>query len=160
VGLVGGGATCACISQTESGSDPWPAETTVDIADVDVGISRTDPLISCREVEQLHLDLIAAAREFLYIENQYLTSTLIVHALNCRLQEIDGPEIVMVLPLNNHGWLDQNKVGCRRRGGGRLPCCAYGFTQSQLHTPLPKIGPTASGSYTEMHLPGPSGPLQ
>jgi phosphatidylserine/phosphatidylglycerophosphate/cardiolipin synthase-like enzyme len=103
-------ATCACISQTESGSDPWPAETTVDIADVDVGISRTDPLISCREVEQLHLDLIAAAREFLYIENQYLTSTLIVHALNCRLQEIDGPEIVMVLPLNNHGWLEDHTV--------------------------------------------------
>ena len=77
---------------------------------MDVGISRTDPLISCREVEQLHLDLIAAAREFLYIENQYLTSALIVDALSRRLQEADGPEIVMVLPLNNHGWLEDHTV--------------------------------------------------
>ena len=107
-------ATRACIPQTESGSDPWPAETAADITNVDVGISRTDPLISCREVEQLHLDIIASAREFLYIENQYLSSTLIVDALSRRLQEVDGPEIVMVLPLNNHGWLEDHTVEALR----------------------------------------------
>ncbi len=98
------------LSRTEPSSDPWPAETAPDMSDVDIGISRTDPLIACREVEQLHLDVIAAAREFLYIENQYLTSALIVDALGRRLQDVDGPEIVMVLPLNNHGWLEDHTV--------------------------------------------------
>jgi phosphatidylserine/phosphatidylglycerophosphate/cardiolipin synthase-like enzyme len=107
-------ATCGRIPQTESDSDPWPPEAAADLTNVDVGISRTDPFISCREVEQLHLDLISAAREFLYIENQYLTSTLIVDALSCRLQEVDGPEIVMVLPLHNPGWLEDHTVEALR----------------------------------------------
>ena len=107
-------ATGDGILQTGCGNDPWPAATAVDIADVDVGISRTDPLTSRREVEQLHLDLIATAREFLYIENQYLTSILITDALRQRLLEIDGPEIIMVLPLNNHGWLEDHTVEALR----------------------------------------------
>lgn len=103
-------ATGASIPQRELDTDCWPEGVAADMIDVDVAISRTDPLISCREIEQLHLDLIAAARQFLYIENQYFTSTLIVDALSRRLQEIDGPEIVMVLPLNNHGWLEDHTV--------------------------------------------------
>ncbi|MCW5977750.1 MAG: hypothetical protein KIT09_06715 [Bryobacteraceae bacterium] len=103
-------ATGASIPKADIGNDPWPAETAADLTDVDVGISRTDPLDSCREVEQLHLDLFAAAREFLYIENQYLTSARIVEALSRRLREVDGPEIVMVLPLNNHGWIEDHTV--------------------------------------------------
>jgi phosphatidylserine/phosphatidylglycerophosphate/cardiolipin synthase-like enzyme len=107
-------ATRDCIPKTESGDDPWPPETAADLEDVNVAISRTDPLISCREVEQLNLDLIAAAREFLYIENQYLTSTLMVDALSRRLQEADSPEIVIVLPLHNHGWLEDHTVEALR----------------------------------------------
>ncbi len=60
-------ATGRLIPEPEPGSDPWPEDVPADLTDVDVAISRTDPLISCREVERLHLDLIAAAREFLYI---------------------------------------------------------------------------------------------
>jgi phosphatidylserine/phosphatidylglycerophosphate/cardiolipin synthase-like enzyme len=103
-------ATATTIPLAETDADPWPAETPADMNDVAVGISRTDPLIFCREVEQLHLDLIATAREFLYIENQYFTSTLILDALSHRLQEVDGPEIVMVLPLHNHGWLEDHTL--------------------------------------------------
>jgi phospholipase D1/2 len=103
-------ATGASIPETKPDSDPWPPKTLADTADVVVGISRTDPLTSCREVEKLHLDLIADARESLYIENQYLTSPLIVQALSRRLQESDGPEIVMVIPLNNFGWLESHTI--------------------------------------------------
>ena len=103
-------ATGELIPDFESSSDPWPEDVPADLTDVAIAISRTDPLISCREVERLHLDLIAAAREFLYIENQYLTSSLIVDALSRRLQEPDGPEIVIVLPLNNHGWVEDHTV--------------------------------------------------
>jgi phospholipase D1/2 len=103
-------ATGKLIPDSGSGGDPWPTDVPADLTDVAVAISRTDPLISCREVERLHLDLIAAAREFLYIENQYLTSSLIVGALSRRLQEPEGPEIVIVLPLNNHGWVEDHTV--------------------------------------------------
>jgi phosphatidylserine/phosphatidylglycerophosphate/cardiolipin synthase-like enzyme len=103
-------ATGNSIPQTEPAGDPWPDDTPADITDVTVAISRTDPLLSCREVEKLHLDLIAAARELLYIENQYLTSALIVEALSKRLREPDGPEIVIVLPLNNYGWIEDHTI--------------------------------------------------
>jgi phosphatidylserine/phosphatidylglycerophosphate/cardiolipin synthase-like enzyme len=107
-------ATGDPLPRTASDSDPWPEDVRADITDVNVAISRTDPLVSCREVERLHLDLVAAARRFLYIENQYLTSPLITDALSRRLQEPEGPEIVIVLPLNNHGWLEDHTVEALR----------------------------------------------
>ncbi len=107
-------ATGNSLPQTVPDSDPWPEGVQADITDVNVAISRTDPLESCREVEQLHLDLIATARRLLYIENQYLTSPLIADALCERLQEPEGPEIVIVLPLNNHGWLEDHTVEALR----------------------------------------------
>jgi phosphatidylserine/phosphatidylglycerophosphate/cardiolipin synthase-like enzyme len=103
-------ATGRALPEIEGESDPWPVEAPADMTDVDVAISRTDPLLSCREVERLHLDLIAAARESLYIENQYLTSSLIVDALRRRLQEADGPEVAIVIPLNNHGWVEDHTM--------------------------------------------------
>jgi phosphatidylserine/phosphatidylglycerophosphate/cardiolipin synthase-like enzyme len=103
-------ATGTSIPVTEPGSDPWPEDVPADMTDASVGIARTDPLIRCREVERLHLDIIAAARESLYIENQYLTSPLVVDALSRRLQEADGPEVVLVIPLNNHGWVEDHTV--------------------------------------------------
>jgi phospholipase D1/2 len=83
--------------------DLWPATVMPDMTAVNIGISRT-------EIEQLHLDLIAAARESIYIENQYLTSPTIIAALCRRLQEKDGPEILIVLPLKNSGWLEEHTI--------------------------------------------------
>jgi phosphatidylserine/phosphatidylglycerophosphate/cardiolipin synthase-like enzyme len=92
-------------------ADIWPSAVQSDVTNVDVAISRTDRQNGHdQQIESLHLDLIAAAREFIYIENQYLTSELIVAALGARLQQIDGPEIVIVLPLNNFGWLEAHTI--------------------------------------------------
>ena len=60
-----------------------------------------------REVEKLYLDMIAAARRSIYIENQYFTAPRIAAALEKRLAEPDGPEIVLVLRLLSHGWLEE-----------------------------------------------------
>jgi phospholipase D1/2 len=94
--------------------DPWPAELNVDMAEVEVGIARTlpphDETPAVREVEQLYLDTIGAARHSLYIENQYFTSPVIARALEQRLGEADGPEIVLVLRLHSHGWLEENTM--------------------------------------------------
>jgi phosphatidylserine/phosphatidylglycerophosphate/cardiolipin synthase-like enzyme len=107
-------ATGTFIPKAESATSGWPEGAVADLMDVPVAISRTDPLIACREVEKLHLDLIAAAREFLYIENQYLTGSIAVDALTQRLQEDGGPEIAIVIPIHNHGWLEDHTVEVMR----------------------------------------------
>jgi phosphatidylserine/phosphatidylglycerophosphate/cardiolipin synthase-like enzyme/uncharacterized membrane protein YdjX (TVP38/TMEM64 family) len=103
------------------GSDPWPPELQPDFEHVPVAIARTEPAFEgrreVREVEALYRDSIAAARKHVYIENQYLTSTLVRDALAARLAEPDGPEIVMVLPRCCSGWLEENTMGVLR---GRL----------------------------------------
>ena len=57
---------------------------------------------------------IASARRFIYIENQYLTSAAIGAALARRLAEPAGPEVVVVLPREEHGWLEQSSMGVMR----------------------------------------------
>jgi phosphatidylserine/phosphatidylglycerophosphate/cardiolipin synthase-like enzyme len=98
--------------------DLWPAGVEPDVVDATVGISRTDvpadAEVGCHEIEQLHLDLIAAARDSIYIENQYLTSATMADALCRRLEAEDGPEIVLVLPLDNAGWLEANTIEALR----------------------------------------------
>jgi phosphatidylserine/phosphatidylglycerophosphate/cardiolipin synthase-like enzyme len=83
-----------------------------------VAISRTQgesevqpPL---REVEATMLGEIAAAKRSLYIENQYLSSEVIGEALARRLDEDDGPEIVVVLPRQCAGWLEKRSMGALR----------------------------------------------
>jgi phospholipase D1/2 len=104
-------ATGQRLKPTEVQHDPWPAELEPDVAGVDVGIARTLPprgeLPAVREVEKLYLDMIAAARRTIYIENQYFTAPRIAAALEKRLAEPDGPEIVLVLRLLSHGWLEE-----------------------------------------------------
>jgi phospholipase D1/2 len=107
-------ATGESLPWTSASTDLWPSRVKPDLTDVPIGISRTDISVDgsseCREIEQLHLDLIAAAQQFIYIENQYLTSHLMVDAICHRLQEEGGPEILIVLPLNNAGWLEEHTI--------------------------------------------------
>jgi phospholipase D1/2 len=91
--------------------DPWPADVRPDVANVRVGITCTEPEVTgrpgVRHVEKLYLDMIARARRYIYIENQYFTSHLVGKALAKRLAEPDGPEIVLVTRLLSHGWLEE-----------------------------------------------------
>jgi phosphatidylserine/phosphatidylglycerophosphate/cardiolipin synthase-like enzyme len=107
-------ATDTTIPDAVQKRDIWPDRVQPDFVDAFVGISRTDVMPDgsggCREVEQLHLDLIDAARERIYIENQYLTSATIVAALCRRLQAANGPEVLIVLPLKNSGWLEEHTI--------------------------------------------------
>jgi phospholipase D1/2 len=102
----------------EGTTDAWPEELVPSIAGVDVAVARTvapigeEPAI--HEVEALHLDLIATARESIYIENQYFTSNVLGEALAARLREPDGPEVVAVLRLSTQGWLEAPTMGTLR----------------------------------------------
>jgi uncharacterized membrane protein YdjX (TVP38/TMEM64 family) len=89
----------------------WPAELRAHLTKVDVAISLTEPAIDgavgVREVEALYLDMIAAARRSIYIENQYFSADKIGAALEARLSEEQGPEIIVVLRQLSHGWLEE-----------------------------------------------------
>lgn len=96
----------------------WPNSVTVAMRDVDLAVARTLPgdtvAETIHEVERLYQDAIAAARVSIYMENQYLTSQSITQALAARLQEPDGPEIVLVLPQETDGWLEKTTMDVLR----------------------------------------------
>ena len=99
-------------------NNPWPQSVEPDLRDVQIAVARTLPAYedqpAVREVEQLYLDSIAAARHFIYIENQYFSSHRISVALKKRLLESDGPEVVAVLPEKTGGWLEQHTMDVLR----------------------------------------------
>ena len=101
-------------SLVEPATSLWPPDLNPDMQQVDVAISRTEPAYDdyqeVREVEQLYLDAIASARDFIYIENQFYTCPQINQALIQRLLEEDGPQIILNLPLETEGWLSQNSL--------------------------------------------------
>jgi phospholipase D1/2 len=90
--------------------DRWPASLAPDATDVDVAIARTEPLYGTtkevREIGTLFCDALRAARRWIYIENQYLSAASVGDALEQRLRETDGPEIVIVNSRSSQGWLE------------------------------------------------------
>jgi phospholipase D1/2 len=68
------------------------------------GVDRRDAV---REVEAMYLDQIHAARTSILIENQYFTSQRLGDALVARLAEPDGPQVVVIVRLLSHGWLEE-----------------------------------------------------
>lgn len=108
------GATQHTLEPVVPREDPWPPYLKPDLADVPVAIARTLPASAeraeVREVQQLYLDMIAAARRRIYIENQYFTSAIIGEALERRLTGPDGPEVVLVLRQFSHGWLEEHTM--------------------------------------------------
>ena len=98
--------------------DCWPEGVAVDMTDVPISISRTEPQwggrADVRENESLHLDAIRGARKLIYLENQYFTSPVIAAALADRLSEEDGPEVVLVSTGNSPSWFDKMTMDTAR----------------------------------------------
>lgn len=80
----------------------WPEGLKVAVRDVRVAIARTEPPYDgndlVNEIERLYLDGIAAARDTIYIESQYFSASSICEAVEARLREEDGPEVVIINP--------------------------------------------------------------
>ena len=96
----------------------WPQQREPHLQQVDIGIARTLPAYRGRnavsEVERLYLQSIEAAEQFIYIENQYFSSQRIGDALAQRLQQADGPEVIVVMPEKTGGWLEQHTMDVLR----------------------------------------------
>ncbi|MCC2975396.1 phospholipase D-like domain-containing protein [Sphingomonas sp. PL-96] len=95
---------------SEDVSPPWPEGLDATFTDVEVAISRSSPEMPgqppVREIEALYLDLIARAERWIYAESQYFASRKIAEAIARRLDEPNGPEIVIVNPVSAQGWLE------------------------------------------------------
>ncbi|HEV2747354.1 MAG TPA: phospholipase D-like domain-containing protein, partial [Allosphingosinicella sp.] len=96
----------------------WPGGLAPAFRDVNIAIARTrgkeGKVSEIREIEALFVDLIAAARRFVYVETQYFASRIIAEAIGTRLEEPDGPEFVLVNPKTAFGWLDETVMSPAR----------------------------------------------
>ena len=96
----------------------WPEGLQSEFRDTRLAISRNAapykewPAI--KEVEALFLDMIASAKRFIYVENQYFTSPRIADAIIRRLEQPDPPEIVLIGPVKAEGWLEQVAMDATR----------------------------------------------
>ena len=113
-------ATRRALPVSASARDAWPDSVAAAFTDVEVGVartmaahesSRTDAVV---EVERLYLDMIASARRYIYIENQYFTARVLGDALAARLAEADGPEVIVVSRLSSNGWLEAPTMAALR----------------------------------------------
>ncbi|MGN6270423.1 MAG: phospholipase D-like domain-containing protein [Sphingomonas sp.] len=88
----------------------WPEKLPADFIDTAVAISRTQPempdIAPIHEIEALYLDLIARAERWIYAESQYFASRRVAEAIAKRIEEPDGPEIVLLNPETSQGWLE------------------------------------------------------
>jgi len=111
-------ATRAELERIDPCDDDWPRDLEPMFRNVDIAVARTraayQDLSEVREAEALFIDMIAAAKRFIYFENQYFTSGKIAAAIARRMAEADPPEIVMVMPRTADGWLEQKAMDAAR----------------------------------------------
>ncbi|MCB4823942.1 phospholipase D-like domain-containing protein [Roseicella aerolata] len=99
-------------------TDPWPQDLCPDLTRVPMAVTRTEPAWlhnpPAREAEALHLAAIAAARRFIYLENQYFASPCLAEALMARLAEPDGPEVALVVSGESPSYFDRMTMDAPR----------------------------------------------
>ena len=88
----------------------WPEGLQANFEGINLAIARTEPAMDgeegVHESEALFVAQIASARETIYIESQYFAGRLIAEAIAARLDEVNGPEIVIINPKTADGWLE------------------------------------------------------
>jgi phosphatidylserine/phosphatidylglycerophosphate/cardiolipin synthase-like enzyme len=124
-------------------ASPWPDGLSPSLRNVEVGVARTLPVLpqrrEVREIEALDLAAIAAARDVIYLENQYFASRSIAEAIAARLRERHGPEVVIILPRSSESRLERESMDSARERLVRL------LRTADLHGRLGVYWPSAGG---------------
>ncbi|NYT32761.1 phospholipase D-like domain-containing protein [Rhizobium sp. WYCCWR 11128] len=96
----------------------WPDDLAVSMRETAVSFALTEPSTALRpgisDGIAMTLDVIARVRRQLYIEAQYLASFRVADAIAARLQEEDGPEVVIICTRNSHGLIERIVMGGNR----------------------------------------------
>lgn len=97
----------------------WPDDLPAALQDCAVGLALTEPLRwngrrGRREAVQLTHDALHAAKNHVYIESQYLASFSVARTIIERLKEANGPEIVILVTQESHGFLEKLMMGHNR----------------------------------------------
>lgn len=94
--------------------DLWPDRVAPDFRDVAIGIARTQPAREdadeVREVERLFEDMIGAAEQVIYAENQFYTNLKLAATLALRMKARPELEVVLVGPRTHHTWLEHRTM--------------------------------------------------
>ncbi|MBY4609198.1 phospholipase [Rhizobium sp. 9T] len=141
-------------SLAESYPFTWPDDLAVSLKQIPVSLVLTEPATIFRtgisDGIASTLDVIARARRQLYIEAQYLASFRIADALAARLQEEDGPEIVVICTRRSHGLIEKLFMGGNRDRVIRRIKRADRANRFRVYYPVvpgpPVPGPSMSGS--------------
>ena len=96
----------------------WPGHLDTLLTDIPVGIARTEPPFDgselVNEIEEVTLAAIRQARSIIYIESQYLTAQTVLSAIEARLDEPDGPEVIVVNPLQAEHFIEHSAMHALR----------------------------------------------
>ncbi|WP_137154486.1 phospholipase D-like domain-containing protein [Rhizobium sp. FKL33] len=96
----------------------WPDSVSDEFGGCEVALARTEPGIrgrkSRREAMRLTMDALASAKDSIYIETQYLASFEVGRLLARRLAEPNGPEVVVIVTKQSHGFLEKMMMGANR----------------------------------------------
>ena len=124
----------------------WPPTVTPQFTNIPVGLSRTGArwrtYPEVRESERLHIDAIASAKRCIYMENQYFTAPAIAHALAQRLQERDGPEVVLISAEHSPSYFDQMTMDKTRSVFIQAVQQGDKYKRFQIYSPVTTLGRT------------------
>lgn len=122
----------------------WPGAVSPQLRHVSVGIARTQPawrgLQAVEEIRHLSLACIARARRTIYLENQYFACEAVAQALAARLQEPDGPQIVLIVNDHAPSWFDHMTMDDARSPLIRQLRAADTFGRFQVFAPRTSAG--------------------
>ncbi|CAD7039179.1 phospholipase [Pseudorhizobium endolithicum] len=101
------------------GPTPWPEDLPPALTNCHTALALTEAWKwkgrrGHREAIRLTHDALRSAERHLYIETQYLASFGVARTLAKRLKERNGPEIVVIVTRESHGFLEQLMMGRNR----------------------------------------------
>lgn len=101
------------------GDNPWPDDLQPALTNCRTAVALTEAWNwkgrrGHREAIRLTHDALRAAEQHIYIETQYLASFGVARTLAKKLRERNGPEIVVIVTRESHGFIEQIMMGRNR----------------------------------------------
>jgi phospholipase D1/2 len=113
-------AGCTVEDATVPAGDRWPASVPVQARDIVAGIARTEVKTASApgvgEVARLFEATINAANRFIYIENQFTSTTEIARLLVQRMLDVPSLHVLIVTPKMHSSWFESQAMQGGRGG--------------------------------------------